>query len=217
MSFPKAQVYVDGFNFYHRAVKGTRYKWLDFHALCRHVLPGIELLKVKYFTARVNGDVDLLAPLRQETYIRALRAAGCEDYSGHFHTHQVWRPVTIPAVANPKRQHQLYSTSPIMVQVSDTKEKRSDVNLAVQLVNDGWQGAYETAVVLSEDSDIAPALEVVKRQLRKRIVLLHNRRRPPADLTQYADYKVRLSEADLAAAQFPDNMPNTSITKPAGW
>ena len=31
-------VYVDGFNFYYRVVKGTKYKWLDLSALCRLLL-----------------------------------------------------------------------------------------------------------------------------------------------------------------------------------
>lgn len=34
----RTYVYVDGFNFYYGAVKGTRYKWLDFKALFGHIL-----------------------------------------------------------------------------------------------------------------------------------------------------------------------------------
>ena len=40
---PQTIVYIDGFNFYHGAVKGTQYKWLDFTALCQRMLPRDQL------------------------------------------------------------------------------------------------------------------------------------------------------------------------------
>ena len=46
-------VYVDGFNLYYGALKGTPFKWLDLVALFGKVLqPRHDILKVKYFTAR---------------------------------------------------------------------------------------------------------------------------------------------------------------------
>ena len=51
-------VYVDGFNLYYGAVKGTRWKWLDPAALFGKVLgPRNRLVNVKYFTARVQPTV----------------------------------------------------------------------------------------------------------------------------------------------------------------
>lgn len=48
-------VYVDGFNFYYGQVRGTPWKWLDPAVLFRRVLgPQNNLVKVKYFTARVQ-------------------------------------------------------------------------------------------------------------------------------------------------------------------
>jgi hypothetical protein len=54
-------VYVDGFNLYYGAVKGTPYKWLDIHRLCQLLLPKNRILKLKYFTALMlarSGDPD---------------------------------------------------------------------------------------------------------------------------------------------------------------
>lgn len=60
-------VYVDGFNFYYGALKGTKWKWLDIPALFRAVLsPQNEIAKVKYFTAKVQptlADPDVRARL----------------------------------------------------------------------------------------------------------------------------------------------------------
>ena len=49
-------IYIDGFNFYYGAVRGTPYKWLDFMALFTKLLkpPKYEILSIKYFTALVS-------------------------------------------------------------------------------------------------------------------------------------------------------------------
>src|SRR6185437_3682538 len=69
-------VYVDGFNFYYGAVRGTPWKWIDLTALFRLVLgPQTQLVKVKYFTARVQPNAtDPRANVRQDAYLRALQA-----------------------------------------------------------------------------------------------------------------------------------------------
>jgi uncharacterized LabA/DUF88 family protein len=51
---------------------------------------------------------------------------------------------------------------PIQVEVWKNEEKGSDVNLALHLLNDAWQDAFDCAVVVSNDSDLAEALRMVK-------------------------------------------------------
>ena len=47
-------VYVDGFNLYYGALRGTPWKWLDPVALFEKVLQSQhDIVAVKYFTARV--------------------------------------------------------------------------------------------------------------------------------------------------------------------
>ena len=69
-------VYVDGFNLYYGTLKGTSWKWLDLVALFEKVLQQYhDILKVKYFTARVSGTpADQSKPQRQDVYFRALRS-----------------------------------------------------------------------------------------------------------------------------------------------
>src|SRR3989442_954969 len=132
---PRTLVYVDGFNLYYGAVKGTSYKWLDLLALSRRLLPGHDVLGVKYFTAMVSGTGNPQAPIRQDTFVRALKATGhLEVFLGLFSTHNVWRPLAQPIVSNPRKEHQLFSKSRIAVQILDTKEKGSDVNLAAHFI-----------------------------------------------------------------------------------
>ena len=70
----RTYVYVDGFNLYYGAIKGSSWKWLDLVALFEKVLQSYhEILAVKYFTARVSGTrSDPSKPQRQDVYLRAL-------------------------------------------------------------------------------------------------------------------------------------------------
>src|SRR5258708_16008862 len=142
----KTTVYVDGFNLYYGAVKGTPHKWLDLDKLCRFLLPKNQIAIIKYSTAigsaRPN-DPD--KPTRQLTYIRALRTLpNVEIVLGTFLTHNVSMLVAGPP------------TSPAQyVTVVRTEEKGSDVNIAAHMINDGHKQEYDVAVLISNDSDLA--------------------------------------------------------------
>ena len=94
----KTIVYIDGFNLYYGAVKGTPYKWLNLLALCKFLLPKNEIIRIKYFTALVTArpnDPD--QPNRQQLYLRALRTIpGLEIIYGHFLEHVIMMPLAIP-------------------------------------------------------------------------------------------------------------------------
>jgi hypothetical protein len=89
-------VYVDGFNLYYGAVKGTPYKWLNPVELARRVLPaGYTVERLKYFTAHVSGAADPGVPRRQYAYLSALRTLPeVEIHFGRFLAKTIWRPIT---------------------------------------------------------------------------------------------------------------------------
>jgi len=67
----KAIAYIDGFNLYYGAVKGTGYKWLDIAAMCKLLLPNDEIVRIKYFTALVHARPnDPEQRTRQQIYLR---------------------------------------------------------------------------------------------------------------------------------------------------
>lgn len=121
-------VYVDGFNLYYGALKGTPWKWLDLVALFERVLqPHHRILRVKYFTARVSGtSSDPSKPQRQDIYLQALQRyrPEVEVYFGHFLRHRV-RALLAQPLGTQRT-----------IEVIKTEEKGSDVNLAVHLLND---------------------------------------------------------------------------------
>ena len=203
-------VYVDGFNLYYGALKGTPWKWLDLPALLAKVLqPHHDILTVKYFTARVSGTpADPSKPQRQDVYLRALRRyrPEVEVYFGHFLGHKVSAPL-----AQPARDQRT-------VEVNRTEEKGSDVNLAVHLLNDGWLDAYDGAVVVSNDSDIAEAMRLGKQHHGKRIGLVTpGTGRPSRQLMAHADFARHVRHNALRRSQLPDPIPGTNIRKPARW
>lgn len=203
----RTSVYIDGFNFYYRSVKDTPYKWLDFKKLLNLLLnQGNKITEIKYFTALVSGDQDPGKPLRQQTYLRAIQKhiPEIKFYLGHFLSHTVTMPIA--------------GLEPVQfVRVKKMEEKGSDVNLAVHLLNDAWLDAYDCAVIISNDSDIAEALRLVKEQTDKKIGILTPVDRPSKELIKYADFIKRIRKGVLALSQLPNPIPDTNIFKPETW
>ena len=105
MLFPGAdvrtRVYVDGFNLYYGALKGTPFKWLDPVRLAAHLLPReCAIDRLRYFTARVSGKLDPRAPARQQNYLKALATLPQVDiHYGRFLAKTAWRPLANLPVA----------------------------------------------------------------------------------------------------------------------
>lgn len=203
-------VYIDGFNFYYGLLKGTPYKWLDLQVLFRRVLSERNhVVAIKYFTARVQpSPANPRVHTRQDTYLKAL-AVHCpkvEIMFGHFLRHQIRMENADPP--------------PNTVSVWKNEEKGSDVNLALQLLNDAWQDAYDCGVVVSNDSDLAEAMRLVKAQHGKVLGLITPGapvRKTSTQLKQYADFVRPIRLAALQESQLPSPVPGTRITKPASW
>lgn len=51
---------------------------------------------------------------------------------------------------------------------TDHEEKETDVNLAVYLIDLAYQDAYDRALLFSGDSDLVPAVRLVKRRFPKK-------------------------------------------------
>ena len=104
------------------------------------------------------------------------------------------------------------------VEVIRTEEKGSDVNLAVHLLNDSWRDVYDCAVVVSNDSDLAEAMRLVKRQHTKRIGLVTpGTGKTSRELAAHADFTRPVRRQALRRSQLPDPIPGTNIQKPARW
>lgn len=171
--------------------------------------PKNTLVKLKYFTARVQPTAgDPGVHVRQDAYLTALQAH-CplvELYFGHFLRHRISMEH-----ANPP---------PPSVQVWKNEEKGSDVNLALHVLNDSWLDAYDCAVVVSNDSDLAESLRLVKAQHNKVIGVVTPgapTRKTSWQLKQHADFVKPIRTWMLETSQLPNPIPGSAIRKPANW
>jgi hypothetical protein len=203
-------VYVDAFNLYYRALQGTPYKWLDILKLCRLALPKYQIHRIRYFTALIRPrPSDPRQPQRQQAYIRALLTLPKTSvHYGTFLSNPKWLPLYAPVRGLPG-----------VVQVLNTEEKGSDVNLATFLLCDGYENDYQAAIVISNDSDLVTPIEVVRSRLMKPVVLLSPANRPNVELVKAATFVKAIRKGVLAASQFPLTLQDVhgTITKPPGW
>lgn len=137
-------------------LKGSPYKWLNLEALCQHLLPKDNIRRIRYFTARVSarpGDPRL--PVRQETYLRALATLPAVSvHLGVFYVSTARACLANPPAAGPRT-----------VEVMKTEEKGSDVALATYLMLDACRGDCDTAVLLTNDSDLREPLRLAYEEL----------------------------------------------------
>ena len=208
---PRTIVYVDGFNLYYGALKNTRFKWLDLQALFDKLLgKHHNVTEIKYFTARISSrDSDPDAPNRQNIYLKALSAyaSNVSIYYGHFLTN-----FPKAKVHNPPKG------CPNIVTIVDTKEKGSDVNLALHILNDAWHDRYDCAVLVSNDSDLAESLKLVKSEHSKKVgLIISGHRHPSRELMKYKDFMKVIRSDVLVHSQLPDFIPGTNFYKPSSW
>ena len=207
----RTYIYVDGFNLYYGAVKGTPYKWLNIHDLCRRLLSNQnQILKIKYFTARISArSNDPDGPTRQNTYLRALGTLpDIEFFFGTFRAHNVRLPV---AECLPYHVR--------LEQVVRTDEKGSDVNLATHLVNDAHKGEFDVGVLVTNDSDLLEAIRIVRHELNLTAGVINPHKKQSKELAQVASFTIPIRKQALASSQFPDTLTDSVGTfhKPASW
>lgn len=207
---PRTHVYVDGFNLYYRALRGTPYRWLDLSALCRSLLPNNDIRSIAYFTARVsNRPGDPGQATRQQMYLRALATDPLVHVEfGQFLTNKVRAYLVNPAARGPRT-----------VEVWRTSEKGSDVNLATRMLTDAYRKRCEVAVLVSNDSDLAGPLRTVRDELGLRVGVLDPSARANKTLHAASTFYKHIRAGALASSQFPDALTDSKgrFSKPARW
>jgi len=204
----KVNVYIDGFNLYYGRVKGTRFRWLDLGAVSQALAPRDQVRRIRYFSAIVSGKVDPLKPIRQQVYLRALRSVpGLTIHLGHFLTEARSMPLAAPSASG-----QRFAT------VMRTEEKGSDVNLAAYLLLDAFDADFDEAIVVSNDSDLAEPIRIVRDRFAPVHVFRPNDRHSATLQAAASSYRP-LYPAVIRRCQFPPVVRGAAgdIYKPTGW
>ena len=190
-------------------------KLFSIHALDKNA----ELVQVRYYTAPVLGRMsdDPKSTQRQRQYLQALKTMYPQSLviiQGKIVATKPHQRLVRPIPEVPELK---------IVQVYDFNEKKTDVNLAADLIAGAWINSYEQAVVCSNDSDLEAALSTVKRyhpRLRIGVVApirSEDHRHISGDLVRHADWQKTLSTIHIAASQLPPKIPNSRLVKPESW
>ena len=98
------------------------------------------------------------------------------------------------------------------------EEKGSDVNLGAHLQNDAWKGLFDVAAVISNKTDLVTAIRMMTVERGKPVIVVCPGRWQAAPKLKSVATRVRhIRLSMLKAAQFPDQLPGTTISKPASW
>ncbi len=207
---PRLIVYIDGFNLYYGAVRNTpRLKWLDLAKFCRILRPSDDIQRIHYFTAQVDGSTKA----HQKEYWKALATTPQVNIVlGKFKKKRVACKVSACVHAGSK----LFSTQ---------EEKRTDVSIALAMLDDAYQGLCDHQVLISGDSDLVPAVALVRHRFPAMKTTVYV---PSTNPVRGAAVELRASAAInrdlplnlLAYAQFPNRIPDGAggfVTRPAAW
>ncbi|MEJ3405473.1 NYN domain-containing protein [Rathayibacter sp. YIM 133350] len=197
-------VYIDGFNLYHgmHDASGRSALWIDFVQLAKLLRPRSRLVAVKYFTAPVLDDPGGLS--RQAHHQAALLAKYptlFEVTQGRYQT----KTVTCFKCNAPRQVRE---------------EKETDVNIAVSLVSDAAQRHMDAALLISADSDLAPAVRMAKNlQQNTFIAAAFPPERYSNELKALMPASFQIGRDRVRKAQLPPSFSvgSTTFNKPTKW
>jgi len=201
----RVMFYVDGFNLYFSLKENRyeRYMWLDLNLLATSLLTANQkLVGVKYFTSLITTNIQ--KRLRQKTYIDALLTLpNLQIIFGRFNM-----DINRCGVCGQDTQ--------------TPKEKRTDVAIASHMLHDAHMNLFDTAVLISGDTDLIPPVTIIREHFKnKRVVVAFPPDRQNDTVKEAASAWFVIGRAKFAQSQFADNVVSEryeeTYVKPATW
>ena len=195
--------YVDGFNLYYglRAKRWKKYYWLNIQKLVQQFIrPHQTLVATKYFTTIIKYPNDRRQ--RQQVFLEALKTLpDLQIYYGHF----------LSDVITCRSCGHTYTTY---------HEKMTDVNIAVELMQDAFGDHFDVAFLLSADSDLVSPISAVQKSFPgKQVICIFPPKRSSYALKQVSDGVLHIGRNELAKSIFPDRVLKDGVTlrRPPNW
>jgi len=199
--------YIDGFNLYFgmREKRWRKYYWLDIHKFALSLLkPGQQLAAVRYFTSRVSSTPsDPDQNKRQNVYLEAL--ATLKDTSLYF-GHYLSKPVKCNKCGAVWMKQE---------------EKMTDVNIAMELLVDSYEDRFDTAILVTADSDLTgPIMKVRGHYPEKKVIVAFPPARISERLKRTATGWRNVGQDSLRQNQLPDpviKLGGHELRRPVEW
>lgn len=202
---------IDGFNLYHSVVDigkediGCNVKWLDIYSLCKSYLHLIgkhaTIESVYYFSAMAYHLNDPNVIKRHEDYIKCLAETRIIVQLSRF------KEKTITDSQGRKFiRHE---------------EKETDVSIASKLFEVLYKDMCDSVVIITGDTDLAPAVKTVKKLFpNKYVIFAFPYRRKNEELVTLAPGSFKIRKGSYIKHQFPNPFKlsnGTEIFKPPSW
>ncbi|TCB99001.1 NYN domain-containing protein [Micromonospora zingiberis] len=210
--------YIDGFNLYYgmKSKYGRKHMWLDVVELVRQLRSKDTVASVHYFTAIVKNEP--AAAQNQTNYIEAMKirnGAALTVHLGRFKER---------TIRDCRRCGQSY-TCGCGRPYKSYEEKGTDVALGAMMVADAALRVADTTLLISADTDLAPALATVKQVNPAQLIYLAmppGNTRASSHLTSIGALgQFFIREQALRSAQLPgivaDPVTGRSYTRPSKW
>lgn len=195
--------YIDGFNLYHSIdhLRRPVLKWLDLMALVTSIArQGETVAEVNYFSAYATWMPQ--AHQRHIEYVKALEYVGVKCIMGHFKS----------------KLRKCRSCGAVWTQ---HEEKETDVHIAARIVVDACENRFDRAVLITADSDLKPALDIVKARFPQKQVFVAA---PPKRMAHARGLApgMELTPGRLARCPLPDTATDSVtgrvlFTKPGSY
>lgn len=201
---------IDGFNLYHSTVDlgrilGLRVKWLNIYSLCSSFLYLIGrdavMAEVYYFSAFAYHLNDPSVIKRHQDYVECLKSTGIIPEMARFKPKGVMCPLGGKFIKH--------------------EEKETDIAIAAKLFEIMFKNTCDTAVLVTGDTDLAPAVATCKELFpAKAMRFAFPYRRHNQELKALLPGSFKIHHGSYVRHLFPDpvQLPDgTKICKPASW
>ncbi len=203
---------IDGFNLYHSLktlskTQSVSTKWLDLKSLCEsylHLLPGnAQNAGIFYFSALANhiNKFDKDTVKRHRTYLTCLTDSGVDNQIAKF-------------------KKKLIRCPHCNQNITRYEEKETDVAISVKILELCVTNACDSIVVLTGDTDVAPAIRTVTNLFTHNVYCLFPYDRTNNELTKISKGTFQISKAAILSSQFQNPYvckDGTLVNRPALW
>ncbi len=103
------------------------------------------------------------------------------------------------------------------------EEKQTDVNISVKLFQCAYNNTFDTAILITGDSDIVPAIRAIKESFPvKKIGVVIPIGRSSEEMKNVCDFHMKMKQKHLRDSQFPDKIiidpeNNLFLERPPTW
>jgi uncharacterized LabA/DUF88 family protein len=174
----RVKFFIDGFNVYHslnvydhknHIYKYRKYLWLDYYALAERFTRRQDTIEgVYYFTAYATWKPHSMR--RHRKFIDALQVRGVHVVMGKFKNKDGY-------------------CKKCGASFKSREEKQTDVNIAVYLFKEALFNTFDTAILVTNDTDLVPAIQWLKRSYPgKRVGVLFPIDRWASELQNTCDF-----------------------------